>query len=209
MYISKFSIIDSILKNYFLYVVIVCGAVNCNKTNPLKENVILINKTTDTIITYPLLNGHRLDFTTSHHQFYIANSHSPMATDSENFWTKEAFDNKLATSTGILGIGTASYGPIKGEICFYDTLPKLSFASKTDHIVEGNLNISSEKINILDCLNNKIEFTKTIKNGSYRVRVSMFNLASVIDGKGNDYYLIEVFPDSLNEIIVIKRFKNR
>ena len=63
---------------------------------------------------------HQLDFWTTHHQFYIADKSSPFRTDSDDFWTTQATDDRLAIEEGLLGIGTECYGPVKGDLQVLD-----------------------------------------------------------------------------------------
>ena len=55
-------------------------------------------------------------FRTSYSKFYLADKDSPAATDSNSFWTEEAFADKLAIEEGILGVCTGTYSYVKCEI---------------------------------------------------------------------------------------------
>lgn len=149
---------------------------------------------------------YKLNFSTSHHQFYIADKFSEGDTGSDDFWTNEAFDAQLAVGNGVLGIGTGSYGVIHGELTI---LPKLSentdFASY-DHVVEGSINIKSGVVQILDCPNSTLELEAKVQPGSYRVRVYSSNLASVTDDNGDDFYKIEIWPAERSDRLVLKRY---
>ena len=81
----------------------------------------------------------KLDFYTTHHQFYIVDKSSPFKTDSSDFWTSEASDDKLAIEEGILGIGTECYGPVKGDLQVLDAAPEQEDFSSYDHVVEGSI----------------------------------------------------------------------
>ena len=136
---------------------------------------------------------HKLDFYTQHSQFYICDGHSPLKTDSHEFWTEEAHESRLAVEEGILGVGTECYGPVKGEL---EVLKEENTTLETDvfdHIVEGGLEINSGRLRILDCPNSSIELDIPLADGSYRVRIYFSNLSSVDGDEGHDFYRIEIW----------------
>lgn len=94
---------------------------------------------------------HHLNFYTSHNQFYIFDKGSEGDTASDNFWTAEAFDDRLAIEDGVLGVSTECYGPIKGELELVDTKNTSLDLSDFDHVVEGGLVVKSGIIQILYC----------------------------------------------------------
>src|SRR5438045_5314274 len=94
----------------------------------------------------------KLDFYTSHHQFYIVDKSSPFKTDSSDFWTKQASEDKLAIEEGILGIGTECYGPVKGDLQVLDVEPEAEDFSSYDHVVEGSLKLTTGVLQIFACL---------------------------------------------------------
>src|ERR1700761_3586262 len=96
------------------------------------------------------------DFYTQYCQFYLNDQESPRETDSKNFWTAEAYDDRLAIGNGILGVGTECYGPVKGELKVLEAENKDFNLNDYDHIVEGGLEISSGTLTILDCPNSAI-----------------------------------------------------
>jgi len=67
------------------------------------------------------------------------------------FWASDAFENKLAIEKGILGIGTGSYGRIKGDIFILETANNQIDTIQYDHIVEGGMDIESGELQLLDC----------------------------------------------------------
>ena len=85
-----------------------------------------------------------LDFYTQYNQFYICDGNSSSDIEAKYFWTKEAYKDRLAIQDDILGVGTGSYGHIKGELYILDHDNNLSIAdyNKYEHIVEGGLNVS-------------------------------------------------------------------
>jgi hypothetical protein len=154
---------------------------------------------------------YKLDFYTSYNQFYLYDKASPGNTDSDNFWTAEAYNDRLALEEGVLGIGTGCYGHVKGEI---DILAKENGVIDTnqyDHIVEGGLELRSGILQVLDCPNSEIELEAKLKPGIYRVRIYSSNLIStdIDENEGNDYYKIEIWPDTSMQRKVLKRYVHK
>jgi hypothetical protein len=79
------------------------------------------------------------------------------------------------------------------------------YSGRYDHIVEGGLALKSGILEILDCPSLSIELKIKIKPGFYRMRVYSSNLNSVIGDEGEDYYKIEIWPDTM-ERKVLKRY---
>lgn len=150
----------------------------------------------------------KLDFYTSHRQFYIYDKGSPMSTDSDEFWSDTAFSNRLAAEDGILGVGTECYGPVKGEIEFLNSSPGAEDFAKYDHVVEGDLQVKSGVLQIIDCPTGAVEFEKMLSPGNYRVRIYSMNLDSVNgEDEGDDYYRIEVWEGVPEGVKLYKEYK--
>ena len=147
-----------------------------------------------------------LNFYTSHCQFYIADKDSDRETGSDNFWTKDAFNDRLAIEDGILGVGIECYGPVKGELHLLSEPGNYIDMDQFDHIVEAGLDIRSGVIQILDCPTSTVELEVNVIPGRYRVRVYSSNLASVDGDEGDDFYMIEIWPGSATERKVLKRY---
>jgi len=123
---------------------------------------------------------HNFNFYTEYHQFYLVDKLNQSSTGSDNFWTDESHNAKLAIENGILGIGTHCYGNIKGEIEVLDKPPIENINYELyDHIVEGGIKIQSGELQILDCPNNHLELSVQLSAGKYRVRVYGSNFDSV------------------------------
>jgi hypothetical protein len=153
--------------------------------------------------------SYKLSFYTSHHQFYITDKDSPQETDAYDFWTEEATQNRLALGDGLLGVGLECYGPFKGELLILNKKENHLELVKYDHIVEGGLEIKSEILQILNCPNLNVELEVQIPAGKYRARIYSSNLASVGDNdSGDDYYKIEIWPDTKMERTVLKQYSN-
>lgn len=149
---------------------------------------------------------HKINFYTSHNQFYISDKLSNTNTGSEDFWTNKAFEDKLGISKDLLAVGTECYGNVKGELVILEKPIESIDYNLYDHIVEGGLELKSGNLQILDCPNSSVELEVKVKPGNYRVRVYSSNLASVIDDDGDDYYKIEMWPDDNMERKVLKKY---
>ena len=146
-----------------------------------------------------------LDFTTSHHQFYIADSEYVGDTGGDDFWTDNATSDRLAIAEDVLGVVTECYGHVNGELNILDGVPELKDFDLYDHVVEAGLVIRSGSLQVLDCPNNSVELDIKLNPGKYRVRIYSSNLDSVTDDDGDDYYTIEIWPDEHIERTVLKR----
>lgn len=160
-------------------------------------------------------NDHKMknniNFETQHNQFYLADTKSPKRTDEISFWSAEAYEDRLAMGSGIVGVGTECYGNIKGEIEILDTPNTNIDYSKYDHIVEGGINIQSGELQILDCPNSNIELSLKVDPGKYRVRIYSSNLTSVKEtdlssNTDNDYYRIEIWKSDNLDRKVLKQY---
>jgi hypothetical protein len=146
-------------------------------------------------------------FDTQYNQFYIADSLCPREIGRADFWTPEAYDERLAIAEGILGIGTECYGLVKGELEILDNENKNFDINKFDHIVEGGIKIGSGNLEILDCPTSTVQLKIKLNSGGYRVRIYSSNLDSVEGGEmGDDYYKIELWPDNNSSRKVLKQY---
>lgn len=148
----------------------------------------------------------KLNFTTSHNQFYIYDKASEGNMASRNFWTNDAFQDRLAIESGILGVGTECYGPVKAEVYVLKKKPQETNFEQYDHVVEGSLEVKSEEIEILNCPDSSVELKIHIVPGTYRVRAYSSNLKSVVGDEGEDFYKIEIWPESFGDRKVLKRY---
>ena len=146
-----------------------------------------------------------LDFYTSHHQFYIADKTSPFRTDSAEFWTKQANEDKLAIEEGLLGIGTECFGPVKGDLQVLNSIPEEEDFSSYDHVVEGSLSLASGILQIFGCFDDEPTIELKLPPVTYRVRIYSSNLASVDGDAGDDYYRVRLWPDNYLQRCVLKR----
>ena len=151
---------------------------------------------------------HKLNFNTSYNQFYLCDQSSSLNTDSDNFWTTDAFNTRLAIEDRVLGIGIECYGYVNGELEILDNECQLINIEQYDHIVEGGLEVKSGLLQVLDCPNAEVELEVAIKPGNYRVRVYSSNLKNtdIDETEGTDTYKIEIWPSNDMERKVLKQY---
>ncbi|MCD9853915.1 hypothetical protein LUD75_04325 [Epilithonimonas sp. JDS] len=155
-------------------------------------------------------------FYTDYHQFYLEDrdDEDKGHSGSSDFWSEEAFKERLALANGIIGVGVESSGnDIKGEIEILERPINIDY-NKYDHIVEAGINIRSGSLQIFNCPDHHLELTVKVPPGKYRVRVYSSNLASVKETDmahetDNDYYRIELWPSDHMERKVLKQYDSK
>lgn len=151
----------------------------------------------------------KFKFYTQYNQFFIEDK--KLKTEiNQDIWNEEAFIDGLAFEEGIISVRTRSYGNIKGEIeILNEPIEKINY-ELYDHIVEGEINISSGELQILDCPNSHLEVSLKLLPGHYRVRIYESNFESVketdlVNDADDDFYRIEIWPDEKTERKVLKQ----
>jgi len=147
-----------------------------------------------------------LKFNTHYNQFYIADEKSPKRTDEDEFWSNEAYDDRLAISEGIIGVGTECYGPVTGELNILTKEDDKASFDNYDHVVEGPISLTSGQLEILSSPDSKVILKIKLIPGNYRVRIYSANLKSVEGDEGDDYYKIDIWPGGNQERVVLKRY---
>jgi len=147
-----------------------------------------------------------LDFYTSYSQFYIYDKDSEGATASDTFWTNDAFNDRLAIETGVLGVGTECYGPVKAELEILNMSANVTDPDGYDHIVEAGIEVKSGIIQIINCPDWTVQLEVEVDPGFYRARIYSSNLASVEGDEGDDFYRIEIWLDKNMARKVLKRY---
>jgi hypothetical protein len=145
----------------------------------------------------------------SHHQFYVMDSDPDGDTGERSFWSEQACRNELATTDGIIGIGTASYGTVEVIVQVHDEKPPGN-PEPWDHVTEAGLNVSSGTLRVVGCpelVGPDFEVTPD----HYRVRCCHANRAGSVHngGKGQDWYLIQVWPDQPSPACVLKSWRGK
>ncbi|QSW89082.1 hypothetical protein J0383_22960 [Flavobacterium endoglycinae] len=128
-------------------------------------------------------------------------------TGSEDFWSDEALNDKLAVEKGILGISIEnSEGIVKCELEILNSKSLISDFSYFDHVVEASLEIKTGFLQINDCPFSNLVLEEKIEIGIYRVRVYFKNLESAYSENPEDFYKIEIWKDIFSDRKVLKRF---
>ncbi|ABQ05865.1 hypothetical protein [Flavobacterium johnsoniae] len=149
-----------------------------------------------------------LNFTTDYGQFYL-NDKDEGDTGSENFWSDQALNDKLAVEKGILGVSIENTeGMVKCELEILNSKSLISDFSSFDHVVEASLEIKTGILQVNDCPFSIIVLEEKIEIGNYRVRVYFNNLKSAYFENPKDYYKIEMWKDVFSDRHVLKRFEN-
>ena len=150
---------------------------------------------------------HKLNFSSSYRQFYLVDKQTSHNTDSDKFWTDQAFADKLAVEKGILGIGIENDEEIvKCELEILNSKSQIDNFNLYDHVVEASIQINSGTLQVLDCPNSHLELELNVEPADYRVRVYSNNLKSAYDDKPKDFYQIEIWKENFSDRIVLKRF---
>lgn len=131
---------------------------------------------------------HRLSFYTSYRQFYLVDRDFQYDEASPDFWTDEALKRGMAVGTGVLGVGTSSYGHIR---CFFqvsDSEPTLPLAP-WQRVVEASIHLTNGRYAILDCPDSVVNHEGACPPGDYRLRVYGAFLDQLVeDTAGDDYF---------------------
>jgi hypothetical protein len=152
----------------------------------------------------PISQHHQLSFFTEYYQFYIQDSQTTSQTDDANFWNTASETLRLAVVEGLLGVTVAQYAEIKVEVRVLDSAPALTAA---DHIVEASLRLNSGVLEVKNCTNFETQLELLLPKGAYKIRVSSYQLATVVnDAEGNDYYIVEIWKGRFAKPKVLKKW---
>ncbi len=149
---------------------------------------------------------YNLDFGTNYSQFFIADKLSNVDIGQKNFWDDLAYKERLAVAEGILGIGTACYGPVKGILKILGSEPIKAEFVEFDHVVQASLKIGSGILQILNCPNSEVEMELKITPGTYTVRVSSSSLKIEDEDVGGDFHKFELWSSDYQERKVLKQY---
>ncbi|RYZ81124.1 MAG: hypothetical protein EOP04_24600 [Proteobacteria bacterium] len=144
---------------------------------------------------------------TQYGQFYIADADLNGDTGHPDFWSKDAFRDRLAITEGILGVSIENDdATANGEIVVHESKHEKTNFQNVDHVVEGSLLVKSGTLQLLDCPTFQAEITIELVAGWYRVRISSFNLAKSRQENPEDTYIIDVWKEPFSEKSVLKRW---
>jgi hypothetical protein len=175
-----------------------------NKETKLKYSAALMYRFGLIKLKQKNMITHKLFFFTEYYQFYILDAESPAITDAPDFWNEAADKRKLAIGQGILGVTVAKYAEIKVEVDVLDAKPKID--THADHIVEASLNIASGTLQIKDCTAFDTILELKLDKALHKIRISSYNLGSVKNDEGDDYYKVEIWPNDALETIILKEW---
>lgn len=152
---------------------------------------------------------HILDFYTGYNTFFISSDNGAAIKGNWLGGQNINNNNRLLHANNLLGVRTASYGHIKGELVLLSNSNNPIAYGKYDHIVECGVSADSGLIQILECPGSQVVFEIKVKAGLYRIRIYMIgiNSADIDEDEGNDRYIIEIWPDTNIELKVLKRCK--
>lgn len=153
------------------------------------------------------MKTYKLDFYTMHSQFFLADKNSDGYNVDDEGWSEQAFADQIAIQNDFLALGTASYGDIKGEVHLLET-PSVIDLKNFDHVVEVGLEVPSGVIQILDCPSSNVELELYVEPNTYRVRFCSSDRESayIDEDNANDYYIIEIWPDTNVSKNILKRY---
>jgi hypothetical protein len=145
----------------------------------------------------------------SHRQFYVQDSEPLGSSDSDDFWTEQACEDRLATADGLLAIGTGSYDFVRVRVQEHPSKPPLKL-SEWDHVIEAGLDIRTRYLLVMGCLSTSGLFFR-VRPGHYRVRCCQANLSASTDSTGDagDWYLVQFWPTKRSGARVLKRWSGR
>ena len=144
---------------------------------------------------------------TQYGQFYIADPYSEADTGHPDFWTNEAFKDRLAVADGIMGISIENDEAIaNGQIVVHESQIEEGDFSQFDHVVEGSLLIRSGTLQVLDCPNFEAEVSMQLTPAWYRIRISCANFEKAYQEHPEDRYLIDIWKEPYSPKKVLKRW---
>ena len=144
--------------------------------------------------------------TPSYFQFYICSPEASSEFLLNNETQKYIEKNKFANSTDFISVSVNSeYSEIPIKVEFDNEFIEIEDPREWDNIVECTINARIGKIQFLGCGDNFPFGELNVKNGLYRVRINYGNQNYVSEsGETNDYYLIQIWPDNNQEVVIIK-----
>ena len=149
------------------------------------------------------------DFTVyaGYHQFYLQDESPIGSTGADDFWTKESYQNMIATNPGIIGVGTASYGKVPVKVGIFESQPNEDY-QQWDHIAEASLELRSGQLLVCGCPDGEVGRI-ALEPSTYRLRIYYGSLDTVGDDEtGDDYYRVAIWPADYSGSVVLKRWAN-
>ena len=152
------------------------------------------------------------DLFTDYSQFWLHDTGADVAQVADLWGGAAAPDCRLVVGPGIVCIGTVrnSHAPVTIEIA--EAEPPSASDDAWDEIVECSLQMPVGRLVVHDDIlgQDGIHQTITIPPGCYRVRVYCGSLEAQHSAlKGDDHYLVILWPDGQTEPRVLKKFQRK
>ncbi len=141
-----------------------------------------------------------------YHQFYLMDAEqTPRAPED---WTKDDVQRRIKADKYIVVIQPERNTTVPVELEILDGASKENFEN-WDHIAEASLELPSGKLQIGECCG-ETKDVLFLPSGSYKVRAFYGNLDALsFDGlNGDDHYKIVMWQASLEDVKVVKQYKN-
>lgn len=142
-------------------------------------------------------------------QFYLTSNPQKIENDDLEFWTKEAFRERLAVAPFTLAIGTDTYGKVPVDIEVLDSPSQLPL-DDWEHVVEASIEIPSGILEVSGCPDSETLARIEVSAGIYVARVFCRGLSEFPDDGGSyngDSYLIQLWRGEPRNRTVLKRFE--
>jgi hypothetical protein len=148
------------------------------------------------MVVYPL------NFWSEYYQFYILDSKTTATTDANDFWCPDAEPRRLAIGEGLLGVTIGTYGNVKGELRILTQKPELD--TSADHVVEVSMRLPSGLLEVRDCTGYETQLAIPLSKSTYRIRISSFNLGTIENDEGQDFYIVEIWKNRFAKPTILK-----
>jgi hypothetical protein len=141
-------------------------------------------------------------------QFYVGDFDRFGDTSSDEFWTSEAFDCRLAVVPHVIGIATDTNGavPVTVEVCCSEPGPA---SGEWDHIAEASLELTAGHLKLAGCPDADVRYhTINASPGWHRVRVHSAGLRQQVPEVeySGDSYLVQIWPAAAGRRSLLKRY---
>ncbi|WP_316829149.1 hypothetical protein [Pedobacter miscanthi] len=141
------------------------------------------------------IDEQKFDFYTEYNYFKILDA---TAEDEPlpDFADQKDYLTRLNVGKSVLGVGTQSYGHIRGELHILEVENKEFNAEKFDHIVESEINLPTGDIRFAATIESTIVLKAKVKPGKYGVRIYTHGSTAFTDDdvEGTDRYIVEIWP---------------
>ena len=146
-----------------------------------------------------------------YNQFYLISDPKHVGSDDPDFWSKEAYRERLAVAPFTLTIGTDTYGKVPVDIDVLESPSQLSL-DDWEHVVEASIDISSGTLEVSGCPDSEPLARLEMPQGIYVARVFCRGLSEFPDDGGSyngDSYLIHLWRGEHKGRTVLKRFERQ